>query len=188
MLKDTVRTESYRRAIQAPGIVEGKVVLDVGCGTGILSMFAASAGALRVYAVDCAEVIEQARQIVKDNHLDGVITLIRGRVEDIEIPEKVDVLVSEWMGYFLMYESMLKSVIFARDKWLKPGGLVLPDRCSLYINAIEDEEYKVSSLLPQPWSFSPPFTHSLSQKGVEDPLVEERLWIRHELHREDRTG
>jgi protein arginine N-methyltransferase 1 len=142
MLKDRVRTESYRRAIQSPGLVKDKVVLDVGCGTGILSLFAAAAGARKVYAIDCAEILEQARQIVKANHWEHVIVLIKGRVEDVEIPEKVDVLISEWMGYFLMYESMLSSVIFARDKWLKPGGVVLPNKCSLYINAIEDAEYK----------------------------------------------
>ena len=169
MLKDTVRTESYRRAIMAPGICAGKVVLDVGCGTGILSMFAVRAGAKHVYAIECAAIIDQAREIVRANGMEDRITLIRGKVEEVELPEKVDVLISEWMGYFLMYESMLKSVIFARDKWLKPGGLVLPDKCTLYMfvfittsclnffsfilvwyqlnsNAIEDAAYRASKI------------------------------------------
>jgi hypothetical protein len=48
-----------------------------------------------------------------------VITLIHGKVEEVELPvEKVDILISEWMGYFLFYESMLDTVLYARDKWL----------------------------------------------------------------------
>jgi hypothetical protein len=55
---------------------------------------------------------------------------------------QVDIIISEWMGYFLMYESMLATVLYARDKWLKPEGVLLPDKCSLYIMAIEDSDYK----------------------------------------------
>ena len=55
---------------------------------------------------------------------------------------QVDIIISEWMGYFLMYESMLDTVLFARDKWLKPGGLLMPDRCTLSMVAIEDAEYR----------------------------------------------
>ena len=56
--------------------------------------------------------------------------------------QEVDVIVSEWMGYFLIYESMLDTVIYARDKWLKKGGIMLPDHASLHITAIEDAEYR----------------------------------------------
>jgi protein arginine N-methyltransferase 1 len=54
----------------------------------------------------------------------------------------VDIIISEWMGYFLLYESMLDTVIFARDKWLAPEGCILPDKCSLSICGIEDAEYR----------------------------------------------
>lgn len=64
-------------------------------------------------------------------------------MEDIELPvQKVDIIISEWMGYFLLYESMLDSVLYARDKYLKQGGKMLPDRAQLYIAAIEDGSYK----------------------------------------------
>lgn len=56
--------------------------------------------------------------------------------------DKVDIIISEWMGYFLIYESMFDSVIFARDKWLAKDGLVFPDKAKMYIAAIEDESYK----------------------------------------------
>ena len=54
----------------------------------------------------------------------------------------MDIIISEWMGYALYYESMLPTVLKARDKWLKPGGIVLPDRCRVFVAGIEDEEYK----------------------------------------------
>src|SRR5688572_21364284 len=100
MLKDRVRTEAYRDFIyENKDLFKGKTVLDVGCGTGILSLFAARAGAARVFSVDNSSIIEKARQIVVENGLSEVITLIRGKVEEISLPvSKVDVIISEWMG------------------------------------------------------------------------------------------
>jgi protein arginine N-methyltransferase 1 len=146
MLKDEVRTRSYQAAIlKSRHLFAGKTVLDVGCGTGILCMFAAKAGAARVIGVDYSAIIEQARAIVKANGLDDVITLVRGKMEEIVLPhgiEKVDIIISEWMGYFLLYESMLDTVLFARDRYLAPGGLIFPDKATLYVAAIEDADYK----------------------------------------------
>jgi protein arginine N-methyltransferase 1 len=56
--------------------------------------------------------------------------------------EKVDIIISEWMGYFLLYESMLDTVLWARDKYLVEGGKMLPDRAKIYLAAIEDAQYK----------------------------------------------
>jgi len=146
MLKDRVRTEAYMNAIyDNKHLFRNKVVLDVGCGTGILSMFAAKAGARRVIGIDCAAIIHQAREIVEANGLSDVVTLVQGRVEDVVLPDgikQVDIIISEWMGYFLLYESMLDTVLVARDKWLTPGGLLFPDKASLFLVAIEDADYK----------------------------------------------
>nr|AFK37695.1 unknown [Lotus japonicus] len=134
MIKDRVRTETYREAIMRhQSFIAGKVVVDVGCGAGILSIFCAQAGAKRVYAVDASDIALQANEVVKANNLSDVIVVLHGRVEDVEINEEVDVIISEWMGYMLLYESMLGSVITARDRWLKPGGLILPSSATLYM-------------------------------------------------------
>lgn len=143
MLKDEVRTISYKNAIcNNPQLFKGKTVLDVGCGTGILCMFAAKAGAKKVIGVDMSNIITQAKIIVEANGFgDGecipysrechlaylhlpleVIHLVKGKLEEVDLGlapgEKVDVIISEWMGYFLLYESMLDTVLLARDKYL----------------------------------------------------------------------
>ncbi|KAK1390207.1 Ribosomal L11 methyltransferase, PrmA [Heracleum sosnowskyi] len=134
MIKDRLRTETYRSAImQHQDYIKDKVVVDVGCGTGILSIFCAQAGAKRVYAVDASDIAAQANEVVKANNLSETVIVLHGRVEDVEINEEVDVIISEWMGYMLLYESMLGSVITARDRWLKPGGLILPSTATLYM-------------------------------------------------------
>lgn len=74
-----------------------------------------------------------------------VITLIKGKVEEVELPEgidKVDIIISEWMGYGLFYESMLSTVLVARDRWLAEGGLIFPDKARIYAVGIEDADYK----------------------------------------------
>ncbi|XP_060135011.1 protein arginine N-methyltransferase 8 isoform X4 [Zootoca vivipara] len=144
MLKDEVRTLTYRNSMyHNKHVFKDKIVLDVGSGTGILSMFAAKAGAKKVYGIECSSISDYSEKIVKANHLDHIITIFKGKVEEVELPvDKVDIIVSEWMGYSLFYESMLNTVIFARDKWLKPGGLMFPDRAALYVVAIEDRQYK----------------------------------------------
>ncbi|PPS17027.1 hypothetical protein GOBAR_AA03545 [Gossypium barbadense] len=171
MLKDVVRTKTYQNVIyQNKFLFQNKVVLDVGAGTGILSLFCAKAGAAHVYAVECSHMADMAKQIVETNGLSDVITVLKGKIEEIELPvAKVDIIISEWMGYFLLFENMLNTVLYARDKWLKflhdslcvccvklifnlgytlciyrsvNDGVVLPDKASLYLTAIEDAEYK----------------------------------------------
>ncbi|XP_058480109.1 protein arginine N-methyltransferase 6 [Solea solea] len=139
MIADYVRTNTYRTAIERNSeLIRGKVVLDVGAGTGVLSVFCAQAGAKKVFAVEACSIAEQAVKIVRQNNLQDHIEVIRGTVETVELPEPVDVIVSEWMGYALLHESMLNSVLYARDKWLKPGGLILPSKAELYIAPVCD--------------------------------------------------
>jgi len=172
MLKDEVRMRSYRASIMDnKHLIKDKVVLDVGCGTGIMSLFAAKAGAKKVYAVDNSEIAFHARKIVKENNLDKIIEVIKGKMEEIQLPEKVDIIVSEWMGYCLFYESMLQTVLVARDKWLKPGGIILPDKATLNITAIEDAEYKEDKI--NFWDNVYGFRmSSVKETAITEPLVD----------------
>lgn len=134
MLSDIVRTTSYRDALlKNKDFVKGKFVLDVGCGTSVLSIFASQAGAAKVVGIDNSDIIYNAMDIVKKNNVEN-ITLVKGRLEDTELPEnKFDIIISEWMGYFLLFEGMLDSVIYARDNHLKENGILLPNRCTMSI-------------------------------------------------------
>lgn len=102
MLKDRVRTLAYRDAIlKNKHLFKDKVVMDIGCGTGILSMFAASAGAKHVYAIEKSGIYKQANEIIKENKLDHIITVLHTTIEELnELPnghKHVDIIISEWM-------------------------------------------------------------------------------------------
>ncbi|CAF3956697.1 unnamed protein product [Rotaria sp. Silwood2] len=145
MLQDKVRTESYLKCIKENvDVFRNKIVLDVGCGTGILSMACIKYGhAKMVIAVDMSDMIYDAMAIAKENNIDeSKLVFIHGRIEDVNLPvEKVDIIISEWMGYFLLFECMLESIIFARNTYLdKENGLVLPDDFSIHMSAFHSDE------------------------------------------------
>ena len=168
MLSDQVRTETYQAALKSSKLA-GARVLDIGCGTGILSMFSAQAGASLVVGVDCSEIIYQAMDIIEENNMKPTVQLIKGKLEDIQLPQdQFDIIVSEWMGYFLLYEGMLDTVIKARDKYLAPGGLVLPNRCSLELCAVSDPE-RYDSYVGKFWSD----VYGLKMSCMRLPILEE---------------
>lgn len=179
MLKDTIRTDAYRDFIYAnKPLFTNSTVLDIGCGTGILSMFAAKAGAKQVFAVDNSNIITRAQENVAVNGLNDTIKLVRGKVEEVHLPwavgaprvreqadsvskdravvngeldenhgKKVDIIISEWMGYGLLYESMLDSVISARNRLLNPStGVMVPSHCTLHIAPLSCPDYIADSI------------------------------------------
>jgi protein arginine N-methyltransferase 1 len=81
-----------------------------------------------------------ARKLVEHNGLSHVVEVIQSSVEDLQLPCQVDIIISEWMGYILLRESMLDSVIRARNKWMKPGGSLYPSQATIYLSAISYEE------------------------------------------------
>lgn len=137
--------------------------------------FAAKAGAKHVIGVDMSSIIFKAREIVKTNGLSDKITLIQGKMEEIEIPfPKVDIIISEWMGYFLLYESMLDTVLYARDKYLEKDGLIFPDKATIFFAGIEDGDYKEEKIGCK--STTP--THLFNHPNTKQPSLGQCLWIR----------
>ena len=133
--------------------------LDVGAGTGILSLFCWKSGAKKVYAVEASDMADVLENVVKENGAQECIKVkkvnlvsakkisikiffckvIKGNAEkEGLIPEKVDVIVSEWMGFYLLHESMLNSVIAARDLYLKDDGIMLPSHARLLMAPIAE--------------------------------------------------
>lgn len=143
MLEDQNRMTAYHNAVRLnPDSFKDKVVLDVGTGSGVLAMWAAQAGAKKVYAVEATHMAVQARKIVAANGLSDIVEVFQCKVEELVLPEKVDVIISEWMGYFLLRESMFDSVLNARDKWMKPGGAMFPSHAKMYLSAIKTAKSK----------------------------------------------
>ena len=126
MLLDAQRTGAYHRGItRNRSDFAGKTVLDVGAGSGILSLFAAQAGAKKVYAVD-ENTPECARTLVAANGFQDRIELVQARLAELELGERVDVIVSEPWGFFLFHERMVEAFLIARDRFLKPNGRMFP--------------------------------------------------------------
>jgi protein arginine N-methyltransferase 1 len=155
MLADAVRTHAYERALAAV-VRPHHRVLDFGCGTGILSFFAHRAGAARVYAVDRSRFIRGAQAVAQANGFSR-IEFFHG--EDVTLPTPVDVLVSEWMGHFVFNESMLEPLVGMRDRYLAPGGVMIPRKLSLHAGVITDPgfstRYGYFSHRPYDIDFSP---------------------------------
>jgi len=148
VLKDSVTMTAFVKAIlHNAHLFRGAVVLDVGAGLGILSLLAAKAGAKKVIALETQkELVMMGEKVARKNGFGpDVLEFVCGSAGTLEkLPdglEQVDIVMGEWMGYFLMYESRLGDVLKARDRWLKPGGLMFPDRAKLYVALMEDAQY-----------------------------------------------
>ncbi|KAG4180413.1 hypothetical protein ERO13_A10G164200v2 [Gossypium hirsutum] len=141
MLQDYVRTGTYYAAVIENRVdFTGRVVVDVGAGSGILSLFAAQAGAKHVYAVEASEMAEYARKLIAGNRaLAQRITVIKGKVEEVELAEKADILISEPMGTLLVNERMLESYIIARDRFLVPNAKMFPSIGRIHMAPFSDE-------------------------------------------------
>eukprot|EP00826_Nyctotherus_ovalis_P047737 TRINITY_DN5534_c0_g1_i5.p1 TRINITY_DN5534_c0_g1~~TRINITY_DN5534_c0_g1_i5.p1 ORF type:complete len:384 (-),score=70.16 TRINITY_DN5534_c0_g1_i5:131-1282(-) len=144
ILSDLASINSYMSACKYNSTqIEGKVVLNVGCGTGIMAIFALRAGAKHVFAVDSTDIANFAKRIIRDNGYEDRVTVIKGKMEEVELPVgSVDIILSRWMGYFLLHESLIDAMINARDRYLSEGGMILPNKSFLYLVAIEDSQYK----------------------------------------------
>ncbi len=137
MVSDHPRTSAFAAAIREV-VQPGNVVLDVGTGTGILAMFAAKAGAKKVYAVDATDIADVATGLVKANGLSDQVQVIQGRVGEVQLDQKVDLIISEWLGSAAFVEGMLHTVLNARDQSLVPTGRMLPSKVRVLIAPLDD--------------------------------------------------
>ncbi len=124
MLADTKRVLGYARAIQAHA--PGKTVAELGCGTGILSLVAARAGAQFVWTVEESDIADVAAGVFRANRVRDRVHLVRANSFDVEPPEPVDLLIHELFGVDPFEEGVISSITDARRRWLKPSGRLLP--------------------------------------------------------------
>ncbi len=136
LIGDGERTRAYREAIRHY-VRPGSVVLDLGCGSGILSLFACEAGARRVYSIDGQHAADLAALLARQCGFADRITVIHDKSFNVTLPEPADILVNELMGGFGLEEGMLASVIDARLRMLKPGAVIIPGALQLRLAAVE---------------------------------------------------
>jgi len=148
LLDDPLRIVSYERALRA--LVEpGQIVLDLGCGTGVLALLAARLGAARVHAVESMPVIGLARRLAQENGLADRIVFHAADARDLPAVEPVDLVVSDFMGRFLVDDEMLPAVR-AAAAWLKPGGVFCPRRVELGLAPVGDIHLRAVDLFDEP--------------------------------------
>jgi SAM-dependent methyltransferase len=139
LIDDPVRLGAFQRAI-AEVVRPGDVVADVGCGLGTYAVFAARAGARRVFAVDDSPIVEVAREVVAANNHDDVVEVVAGYSTALTPPEPCDVVIFEDYLTTLVSPHQARVVHDLIRRWLKPGGQLLPPRARLWLAAVEDPE------------------------------------------------
>ncbi len=142
MMDDTVRMDAYHRAIEAT--CSGQTVCEIGVGLGPLSLMALRAGAARVYGVEIdAEVLEAATVVIRANGFgpDRFIPIV-GLSTQVVLPERVDVLLSETLDSMGIGENTSRYMTDAKERLLKPGGVMLPARLDCYAALSTPETYK----------------------------------------------
>lgn len=132
MLADGPRVDAYARAIAA-AVEPGMAVLDAGTGSGLLACLAARAGARVVYAVDNSDVLALAEQTVRHNDLGEIVRLVRGDFGTVQLPERVDLIVSETFGALALAEGSVPDLAACVQRNLAPSGRVLPSGISLHL-------------------------------------------------------
>ncbi len=131
LVSDKLFQSRYREAIFQT-VKAGDLVLDLGTGTGIHTLFSCQAGAKKVYAVEQGEIIELAKEISRANGLEDRTVFIQGLSSQIELPEKVDVIVTH-----LGFSGILSFLIDVRERFLKKGGTVIPAAMELFCVPLE---------------------------------------------------
>src|SRR6185436_3997609 len=178
ILRDRRRVDAYSRALAA-SVSPSAIVLDLGAGLGTFSILACLHGCERVYAVEPGEVIGVAREHALANGVADRIEFLRKRATEIELPERVDVIVSDLAGALPLFEEHIPSVIHAREHFLKPGGVLIPQRDRLMCAPV--------AAIPDPWNaipavdFTAAKTMALSEPQAvrvapADLVAEPRCW------------
>ncbi len=149
MLLDKIRCDVYREAIQRT-VKPGDVVVDLGAGTGLLSFFALQAGARHVYAIEMTGIADAAAELIEANSFRDRVTLVRKSSKQARLPERCDVLVTETLSTFCFdTENIIEFVADARERFLKPGGRIIPESADTFLLPVSSEAFGIGHLPPR---------------------------------------
>jgi protein arginine N-methyltransferase 1 len=136
LIADTSRTGTYQKAISQV-VRKNDVVLDIGAGSGVLSFFACLAGARKVHAIEMSGALPLARELCAGNRFNDIVEFRQGRSQEIQLPEPVDVIVSDTGCSFGLQGGLLGILLDARKRFLKPGGRIIPRSLQLLVAPVE---------------------------------------------------
>lgn len=148
MLRDERRIDAYRRALSAV-LSPTSIVLDIGSGLGTFSIVACQLGAARVYAIEAADVILIAAEVARANGVADRIQFIHSPCAKAELPERVDVIVSDLSGALPLFEEHIPTIMYAREEFLKPGGVLIPTSDRLLCAPVSSVE--LYGRITDPW-------------------------------------
>jgi protein arginine N-methyltransferase 1 len=153
MIADRERFEAYRKAISHT-VRPGDVVLEIGCGPGVFALLACQAGARRVYAIDSEEIVHFARELAAANGCAERMEFIQCDSRKLQLPQSVDVIIADLRGSLPFFGYAIASLEDARQRFLAPGGRLIPQRDILRAAVIEADDFY--SALTSPWVKSVP--------------------------------
>jgi type I protein arginine methyltransferase len=145
LLRDERRTLAFRDAIRR-AVKPGDVVLDIGSGTGILSFFAAEAGARRVFALERAHMADVAATLAQHLGFAGRIEVIHEYSSNVTLPERANVLVTEMLSNFGLEEQLLSVVLDARMRLLTEDATIIPRTCALLLAPVELHDFYAGTI------------------------------------------
>jgi protein arginine N-methyltransferase 1 len=146
MALDGIRMRAYLSALQQT-VGAGSVVIDLGCGPGTFALHACRLGARKVYAIELGDSIQVARDLAQANGFGDKIEFVQDLSTKITLPERADVIVADVRGVLPFYGTSLPSMIDARERFLAPGGVIIPRRDRLWAVLIEAPETYRRSVL-----------------------------------------
>ena len=167
LLNDSERMKAYRQAVFKT-VRPGDVVLDIGTGSGILALFACQAGAKRVYAVDRGDMIILARELAEANGFADRVVFQKKEIKQIQLDEQVDVITSELIAKSVLGQDMADLVGWCRDRFLKPGGRILPQKVELRVAPVESDKIYQEAKPPEVSMYEVSFA-PLAQLTINKP-------------------
>jgi histone-arginine methyltransferase CARM1 len=179
MLNDVARTTAYRDAILGNAeSIKGKIVMDFGAGTGLLGFFALMAGAKHVYAIEASSMAEVVREMAAANGFLDRMTIVNQMLQNVThdvIPDKsVDVIISETLSHLIFNEKGCEGLFIARDRFLKPGGILMPDTATLHLAPWSDENVHTKHYaMPEIWKQKN--FHGLDLTVLQERFEKERI-------------
>jgi protein arginine N-methyltransferase 1 len=153
MIADRERFDAYAKAI-VKAIRPGDAVLEIGCGPGVFALLACQAGARKVYAIDSEEIVHFAREIANANDFADRMVFVQSDSRKLQLPECVNVIISDIRGSLPLFDHAIASLEDARQRFLAPGGRLIPQCDTLKAAVIEADDFY--SKIVSPWTNSVP--------------------------------